>query len=83
MLRSRFQLQNHDFGASVGAIGIVFRDLFCRFIQNPEIQNRVAFHTANIPLLLPYYSLETVDANSQLATTSVDSLQQHQGRQPL
>ena len=27
MLRSRFWLQNQDFGASVGAICIIFRDL--------------------------------------------------------
>ena len=27
MLRSRFGLQNQDFGASVGAIDLVFRDL--------------------------------------------------------
>ena len=27
MLRSRFGLQNQDFGASVGAICIIFRDL--------------------------------------------------------
>ena len=39
MLRGRFWLENQDFGVSVGAIGIIFRDT--SFPTSPGSQNRL------------------------------------------
>ena len=39
MLRGRFWLENQDFGVSVGAIGIIFRDT--SFPISPRSQNRL------------------------------------------
>ena len=39
MLRGRFLLENQDFGVSVGAIGIIFRDT--SFPTSPRTQNRL------------------------------------------
>ena len=49
MLRSRFWLQKKDLGASVGAIGMVFRDLSGRSRPDSKNPEKVAFPLLPIP----------------------------------